>query len=131
MLPLAHIVVSFILDEKKYDVDGFSINFSQPTDYKGQPQHEIKGGQFSVRLYQTPDDNLYSWAKESTKLKDGVILFQTDLGITVLKIVFSEAYCVDLSRNVSSRSGSSTELVVSPLFISIDEIEYNNYWPNK
>jgi hypothetical protein len=130
MLPLAHIVVSFMLDGKKYEVDKFDINFSQPTDYKGQPQHEIKGGKLSVRLYQAADDNLYSWAKDPTKLKSGVVLFQTDLGITVLKIIFADAYCINLSRNISSRSGTSTELFISPKEISIDGIEHNNFWPS-
>jgi hypothetical protein len=44
MLPLAHINAKFSLDGETFEVEHFGINFEQPTDFKGQPQHEIGGG---------------------------------------------------------------------------------------
>lgn len=129
LFPFAHLEVKFVLDGTSYTVSDFKIGFAQPTDYKGQPQHEIQGGQFVVTLSQAADSNLYLWAKNPTALKGGSVLFQTDLGITVLRIVFAQAYCVSLSRNVDDTTGTQTILVISPEEVSIDGVEHNNFWP--
>ena len=131
MLPFAHINSNFILDGKKYEVEHFNISFAQPTDYRGQPQHEIKGGQINLTLTHIADDNLYQWAKTSTQLKGGSILFQTDLAITVLRIIFENGYCVNLSRDIDSVRGSTTTLVISAEKISLNGLEYDNFWPEK
>ncbi|GHV52099.1 hypothetical protein FACS1894181_14900 [Bacteroidia bacterium] len=65
-LPLAHITAKFILDGKAYEIDTFKVSFAQPKDFKGQPQHEVKGGQLMVTLSQLPGDELFVWAKTST-----------------------------------------------------------------
>ena len=59
LLPLAHIVSKFILEGKSYEVEDFKISFSQAVDFKGQPQHEMLGGQLYLTLTQAADDNLY------------------------------------------------------------------------
>ncbi|MDR3340652.1 MAG: type VI secretion system needle protein Hcp, partial [Candidatus Symbiothrix sp.] len=77
LMNLAHIVAKFTLEGKQYEVEHFGITFAQPSDYKGQPQHEITGGQITLVLAESADDNLYEWAKKSTQLKDGEITFET------------------------------------------------------
>jgi hypothetical protein len=128
LLPLAHIVVKFILDGKSYAVDKFNIEFSQPRDYKGQPQHETEGGQIVLNLTQIADNSLYLWAKKSTLTKSGTILFQTDLGMTVLEITFENAYCVNLGRGNNTFNGTNTSLTISPEIIKMNGIEHNNFW---
>lgn len=128
-LPFAHIVSKFILEGISYDIEDFKINFSQPIDYKGQPQHEIRGGQLSIVLTQIADTNLYTWAKTSIMQKNGEVLFQTDLGITVLKIKFEKAYCTKLERTTNSGFGTTTSLIISPETISLNGIEHTNAWP--
>ncbi len=127
--PLAHLVAHFILDGKKYEIEQFKISFVQPTDYKGQPQHEMKGGQILIKITQIPDDNLYLWAKRSILLKSGQILFQTDLGITVLRINFTDAYCISLSRDINAYNGTSTSLIISPEIVKLNGVEHDNFWP--
>lgn len=127
-LPLATIESKFILDGTEYVVEGFSMGFLQPTDHKGQPQHEVKGGQLSVVLSQIPDDNLYLWAKKSTLLKSGVLLFQTDLGMTVLEIEFENAYCINLTLGINAFTGAGTTLIISPEKVKIDGIPHDNHW---
>ncbi|MDR0700194.1 MAG: hypothetical protein LBG28_13425, partial [Tannerella sp.] len=78
LLPLAHIEAIFIFGGEKYNVEQFNVEFTQPRDYKGQPQHEIRGGQIMLNFTQIADDAIYLWAKTSTLRKDGKILFQTD-----------------------------------------------------
>jgi predicted metallo-beta-lactamase superfamily hydrolase len=77
-LPHSNINGKFILDGKEYDIETFKVKFSQPVDYKGQLQHEIKGGQLMVTITQNADNNLFLWAKTSTMRKCRQILFQTD-----------------------------------------------------
>jgi hypothetical protein len=127
-LPLAHLECKFVFDGQKYDVDGFSMGFLQPSKYNGQPEHEVQGGQMSVILSQMPDNNLYLWAKKSTLLKSGVILFQTDMGQTVLEIEFSNAYCINLSCGINALTGSTTSLIISPESVKIYGISHTNYW---
>ena len=129
--PLAHLIAKFVLDGKSYEIEQFRIGFVQPTDYKGQPQHELKGGQILIKTPQMADDNLYLWAKKSTLLKDGVVLFQTDLGITVLELNFFKAYCISLTREINAYNGTSTSLILSPEIVKLNGIEHDNFWPEK
>lgn len=127
-LPLAHIDAYFFLDGEKYEVEKFKIGFDQEIDHKGQPQHETKGGQIFVTLTKMPDNTLYMWAKKSTLRKDGEIIFQTDLGISVIRIHFSNAYCINLTKEIDARKGTSTTLIIAPEMISMNGIEHNNFW---
>ena len=128
MLPLSHINVKFYIDGETYEVEQFDINFLQPTDFRGQPQHEINGGQMTVTITRIPSSNLYLWAKTSTLRKNGIFLFQTDMGMTVMKVEFTDAYCITLTRQINAYSGTETTLVISPEKVKINSIEHNNYW---
>ena len=128
-LPLAHLEAKFILDGKKYEVEQFRIGFTQATDYKGQPQHEMRGGQMLIKLSQRADDSLYLWAKKAVQLKSGQVLFQTDLGITVLRLNFTNAYCISLTRDINSYTGTSTSLIISPENVTLNGVEHENFWP--
>jgi hypothetical protein len=128
ILPLAHIEARFIFDGKKYNVEQFNTEFTQPRDYKGQPQHEIKGGQITLNLTQIIDDAIYLWAKTSTLRKDGKIIFQTDLGMTILEIEFTNAYCSSFTRQINAYSGTNTVLTISPEKVKLNGIEHDNFW---
>lgn len=131
MGPLAHINVYFELDGKKYEVENFHAGFSQPVDYKGQPQRELTNDILSITLSHIADENLYQWAKTPTSMKGGTVLFQTDLGITILRIIFTNAYCIGLAREIDATKGSSTTLSISPEQLILNGIEHNNFWPEK
>ncbi|MDR2816253.1 MAG: hypothetical protein LBB62_06075 [Proteiniphilum sp.] len=128
MLPLSHINAEFSLDGETFDVEHFDINFEQPTDFRGQPQHEIEGGQLTVHISQAATNSLYTWAKTSTLRKSGTVLFQTDLGMTVLKVEFTNAYCINLTRQISAYTGTNTILVISPEKVKLNGIEHDNFW---
>ncbi len=126
--PLSHLVVKFVLEGNTYEVEHFKIAFHQPVDYKGQPQHETKGGQIQIVLTQAADNLLYDWAKRSNKLKNGVVLFQTDLGMTVSEVAFTNAYCVSLLRNIDEYCGMTTTLVISPDTVQLNGKTHYNNW---
>jgi hypothetical protein len=127
-LPLAHIISKFILDGKEYDVDYFKIFFSQDIDYKGQPQHETMGGQLKIVLSQMADDNLYDWAKQSTKLKSGQIVFETEMSSPVLIVDFESAYCIELTRSIDAQKGTQTVLIISPETVIVNGVEHCKFW---
>jgi hypothetical protein len=61
-------------------------------------------------------------------LKSGKALFQTDLGITILTVEFSNAYCINLSRQINAYVGTSTVIVISPEKVKLNGIEHDNFW---
>lgn len=131
MFNLSHINAYFILDGKKYDIEHFNTSFSQSTDFKGQPEHEVRGGQIVITIAQAADDNLYLWAKKSTLLKSGQVLFQTDMGISIIRIAFENGYCVNLSREISAYTGAKTTLIITSENININGVTHDNRWNNK
>lgn len=128
-MPLAHVTAILQLDGKEYDVCQYQIGFKQAIDFKGQPQHEVTGGQMSLTLEQMGDPALYEWARRSTSLKNGTILFQTQDTKTVLRIEFENAYCVSLTRETDHRDGTKTVLVLSSEGVKMNGFEHNNFWP--
>ncbi|MCL1932789.1 MAG: hypothetical protein FWF53_03105 [Candidatus Azobacteroides sp.] len=130
MLPLANVIVKFILEGETFEAEHFDINFKQPVNRNGQPQSEMKGGQINLFLTQAATNNLYLWAKKSTLLKDGKVLFQTDMGMTVLEVEFINAYCVSLVRRVNAYAGTGTVLAVTPERVKLNGRELNNKWRN-
>lgn len=127
--PLAHIEAKFILDGQTYEVEAFETEFSQPVDFKQQPQHELTGGQIMLTLTQAVNNNILLWAKTATMLKNGEILFQTDLGITVLRVEFIDGYCVGLTRHIDASAGTKTMLMIAPEITKLNGTEHDNFWP--
>ncbi|GHV29698.1 hypothetical protein FACS1894177_01010 [Bacteroidia bacterium] len=127
-LPLSHLVAKFSLDGQMYEIERFKIGFSQDIDHKGQPEHETIGGKMFITITQAADNNLYLWAKKSTLLKSGQVLFQTDLGMTVLEIDFVNAYCINLTRDINAYTGTTTSLILSPEKVVMNGKSHENAW---
>ena len=128
ILPLEHLEVKLCIEGTEYIVGGFQMEFKQPVDYKNQPQHEIMGGQMMITISQVADKNLFLWAKTATMLKSGEVFFRTDLGMTVMKIKFNNAYCIQLMREISDGMGTKTNMIISPEKVSINEVDHANHW---
>ncbi len=127
--PLSHVIVKFYLEGKTYDVERFKIGFTQPIDYKGQPQHEVRGGLISITIDQMPDAGLTNWARKSTQLKNGSIVFHTLMSNPVMRVEFEDAYCITLTRVIDARKGTRTALVISPETVKVNDVEHYNDWP--
>jgi hypothetical protein len=126
--PLAHLETYLIVDGTKYQIEKFEISYSQDSDYKGQPQQEVRGGLMRITLPQTADNILFLWARKSTLVKDGQVLFESDLGKRVLTINFKGAYCINLTRDINALTGTKTSLTISPEATTIDDIPHENFW---
>ncbi len=127
-MPESHIVVKMNINGITYNVEKFQMGFVQPTDYKGQPQHETQGGKIAVTLTQIADKELYEWAKSSTERKNGTIAFQTDLGKTVLRIHFRNASCISLTREMNAFTGTTTSIIISPEEVKVNDNPFTNKW---
>ncbi len=123
-----HVESVFVLDGKEYEIEQFRVRFEQGIDHKGQPQHEIMGGQLYITLTQTVDINIFDWAKRANKPKAGKVLFKTKSSGTVLELDFVNAHCVRLDRSINALSGTTTTLVIAPEIVSINGFTHNNQW---
>jgi predicted metallo-beta-lactamase superfamily hydrolase len=119
------------LDNKKYELSGFQIVFGQPTDYKGQPQHEVKGGQFILTITQAVEDNIYIWAKNNNHRKTGTIKFTSETEGTVLEIKFIDSCCISLVHKVNAFSGLEISMVISPSILTVNGIIHDNKWKDE
>ncbi len=120
--------VVMTVDGDEYDVEQFHISFNQQTDYKGEPQAEVRGGKIHVTISEVVTTNLYTWAMTSSA-KEGSIHFQLKSAQSPLKVDFLNAYCVFFQRNVNSLGeGLTTQLVISPEEVNINDISFDNHW---
>ena len=127
-LPLAHVNSYLLLDGNKYEIVEFNVVFIQPTDHKGQPQHEMNGGRINITIPHIGDNTLYEWSKSSTTLKNGEIIFETEMSSHVMRVGFYNAYCIQLEHQIKESEGTSIRVVISPEILTINDIEHNNFW---
>lgn len=121
--------VWFSLDGEEYEVSQFKIGFHQPVDpNKNQPEGEVRGGRLMVTLTQTVKSNIYGWGIKPWVKKDGAVLFKTGTSGVIFEVKFTNAYCVNLERNVNIASGLETVLVISPEIVIVQGTTLNNDW---
>ena len=127
-LALAHVESHLMLNGKKYEIIEFNVVFTQVTDHKGQPQHEVSGGKLSLTIPHHADNTLYDWAKTSTHLKNGEVVFFSELSGTVTHVEFFNAYCIHMENQIKSAGGLSVKLTISPERLTINGVEHDNFW---
>ncbi len=116
------------IDTFKYEIIDLNFGFGQAIDHKGQPQHEVKGGQLLVTLTEVPAPSIYDWAKRSNKPKSGKILFQTASRGTILTISFEDAHCFSFTQKINFTSGTEINLGITPKKLVIADILHDNNW---
>jgi hypothetical protein len=117
----------FVIEGKEYEPAQFSISFGQGSDYKGQPQDEVRGGRILLTLSEAVPDNIYRWAMSSIT-KDGLVEFRSKTSNAPLKIEFMNAFCVNMERIIDAHAGLYTALMISPEEITINGISFDNKW---
>lgn len=113
--------------EKKYEISEFDIYFSQPTDHKGQPQHETNGGIIEFSIKEIPDEALNKWMLNSTMQLSGQFSFERKAQSSVLKILFTDSFCVYYDKMIST-GGALTRLRISPEIVNINGSEKLKIW---
>lgn len=126
----ADLTLDLIIDGslKKYHVVQFDTLFTQPYDYKGQPQSETEGGIISFVLMEIPDNIINGWMMKSYEKKGGVFTFHKGVQTAPLTVTFKEAYCVNYQQSVMVNTGVSTRVVISAKSIKLNAKEHENRW---
>ena len=119
--------VWFVFKDEEYELSQFNIGFGQATDYKGQPQDEVRGGVMMLTIADPVSDKIYKWAMKSLAI-DGVIEFRSKTASSPLKIEFTNGYCVNFDRVIEAGTGLSTMLTISPEEIRINGVNFDNHW---
>ena len=117
----------FLFEGKEYEIGRFNIGFNQLIDYKGQPQNEVHGGRFAIILTEAVPENIYQWAIESS-LRNGVIKFRSKTTSSPLTVEFKNAYCVNFEREINSKTGLKTAMVIYPEEVIVNGIDFDNNW---
>lgn len=124
----ATIEVNLYIGEKKYEVESFETEFQQGIDYKGQPQHEVKGGLLSITLKGISDEIINRWMFGTGVAYDGSIVFESSSRISTppIIIVFEKGKCISFEKIMGINIGSQLNLVISTEKLSINGIEHSN-----
>lgn len=121
------LTVWLVLEGQEFEVSQFNISFGQSVDHKGQPQDEVRGGRMFFSLTQVVPENIYRWAMTSCS-KNGEVIFRSKTTNAPLRVEFMNAYCVSFERNIDSLIGLTSNLVISPEEVVINEIDFDNHW---
>lgn len=121
--PVGKISLRLQIESNSYEIDSFSMVFSQGFDSKGEPQEETKGGVVDFSIGSLPDRVLRRWMFKDTELKDGEFVFEQGAQSSPLKIKFTEAFCVNMATRTSIGAGLYTQYT-----ISANEVDLNGKW---
>lgn len=123
------ISVWFSLDGEEYEVSQFKIGFHQPVDSnKNQPEGEVRGGKLMVTLTQAVKSSIYGWGIKPWVKKDGAVLFKTGTSGVIFEVKFTNAFCINMERNINIVSGLETVLVISPETVILQGVSFDNNW---
>lgn len=113
---------------KKYEICSFDTEFEQPEDYKGQPQHEVKGGLLSVTLKQVVDSTISDWMLKKGVTYDGSIVFTSSSRISSppITILFTEGKCISYQKLTGKEVGISLTILISAKELNINGIDHTN-----
>lgn len=128
--PDANVTAFLVLDSKEYELSYFKVGFIQPTDHKGEPQHEVLGGQLCVTLTQLIEEDIFKWAVQSEERKSGVVEFRLPTSSSPMRVEFNNAYCVNFNQKMSpmDKTGVETTLVLSAEEVIMNGIDLNKFW---
>lgn len=101
------------LGSATYELSEFNVSFNQSVDHKGQPTEDTTDGIISCVISERPSKELNKWAISSSQLMDGKIDFYQELQSSPLRILFTEAYCIEMTQFRHSTGEMRTRLRIS------------------
>jgi hypothetical protein len=113
---------------KEYEIQSFETEFVQADDWRGQPQHEVKGGLLLITLKQKSDDILNDWMFRKGTAYDGEVVFApvSRSENALLRISFTKGKCISFEKMIGINIGIQISLLISPEKISVNDIEQSN-----
>lgn len=116
------------INEKQYEIQAFETEFVQPEDFKGQPQHEVKGGLIMITLKQKSDETLNKWMFQKDTSYEGEIVFApvSRSSNADLRIKFTEGKLVSFHKMIGVNIGILFSIVISSQEIHINAVDHTN-----
>ncbi|MDR3340280.1 MAG: hypothetical protein LBT25_09380 [Candidatus Symbiothrix sp.] len=113
---------------KAYEIQSFETEFVQENDWKGQPQHQVKGGLLLITLKQKTDEILNDWMFRPGVAYDGEIVFApiSRTENASLKISFTKGKCISFEKMIGANVGIQISLLISPEEIKVNEVKHTN-----
>lgn len=126
------VVVKLKIKEQLYVLEEFDLNFDQPITAKGKPDGRPRGGIMTLVFTETLSSNINDWVEKEGAVQDGEIIFfpyksKTDES-ALLSITFHDAYCIRYRKEINTKKGMLTTLVISPRSVKIGNEEFENIW---
>jgi hypothetical protein len=122
--------LKFTDTNKEYELETFNIEFVQPTDYKGEPQGDVNGGQIIVTLSQIIEEDLIAWAISHSKKRNGIIEFRVESANAPMRIEFLDGCCINFSQKMNSigNTGVETTIVITAEELVVNGINFYKHW---
>jgi hypothetical protein len=113
---------------KQYEIQAFETEFTQPSDWKGQPQDLVKGGLLLVTLSQIADEILNDWMFKPGVSHDGLIVFApiSRTANAPLRIKFEGGKCISFEKMKGTNVGIQTSLLISSEVVHFNEVKHQN-----
>jgi len=126
------VIVKLKIKDEIYIVEEFDLNFDQPVTAKGKRDGRPRGGIMTLVFSETLSDRINNWMQKEGATQNGEVIFypyksKTDES-ALLNIIFCDAFCIHYKKEIDSRKGLMTTLVVSPRSIKIGNEEFENIW---
>lgn len=126
------VIVKLKIRDEVYILEEFDLNFDQPVTAKGKPDGRPRGGIMTLVFSETLSDGINNWMQQEGATRDGEIVFypyksRTDES-ALLNITFREAYCIHYQKEINSKKGLMTTLVISPRSVKTGNEEFENIW---
>ena len=116
------------INGENYELSAFDLTCEQPTDFKGQPVSDIRGGSVGFTIPQMPDATLRKWMIHSDKLMDGEFQFRRGDQSMPLRICFQQAYCIQMTPCKGSKGEMMTSFVIRANELILNEKSLFNDW---
>ena len=116
------------INGENYELSAFDLTCEQPTDFKGQPVSDIRGGSVGFTIPQMPDATLRKWMIHSDQLMDGEFQFRRGDQSMPLRICFQQAYCIQMTPCKGSKGEMMTSFVIRANELILNEKSLFNDW---
>lgn len=117
------------IDGKQYEIMTFESEFEQDVDWKGEPQHSVKGGLLSFTVNQSADETLNHWMFDESIAMNGFISFgpKERKSNLPLVITFIEGRCIRYKKSISNHlEGIRLQMVISPGLVAFNGVKHKN-----
>jgi len=118
------------LYKSSYELESCSYGFSQGVNVDGKAQTEVRGGLMNVTIPGIPPMDIITWALDSRKYNDGVIVLCDSDNMPLEKVRFTDAACINMEIVYSQQGKGYTaaKLTLQARKIAVGSINLNNRW---